>query len=116
MTNKEAAAKLGVSVSTARRWRCGWCGQNYLAIAQGQCSAIYERCNTEDLVKGFRKAREDDHDFKPRTANIPPCVGHAFNQGDDSDEREQEQPSQEAGSAASQQASGTQGEDERDPT
>ena len=57
MTNKEAAAKLGVSVSTARRWMCGWCDQDYLSIAHGVCGGIYDRCNTEDRVRQFREGR-----------------------------------------------------------
>ena len=42
MTARKAAEFAGVSVSTLRRYTCGWCGQTLLRKIQGQCSAIYD--------------------------------------------------------------------------
>jgi hypothetical protein len=57
MTNKEAAARLGCSVTTARSWTCAWCGQDYLSIAHGHCGAIYEECDIERRVAAFVEKR-----------------------------------------------------------
>jgi hypothetical protein len=59
MTNKEAADLLGCSVSTARRWSCARCGQDYLSIAHRRCGTIYgpEKCNTDELVRKFKDRR-----------------------------------------------------------
>ena len=63
MTNKEAADLLGCSVSTARRWGCAWCGQDYLSIATGRCGTVYgPKCNTDELVRKFKDRRQPSGD------------------------------------------------------
>jgi hypothetical protein len=55
LTNSEAAARLGCSITTARTWHCGWCEQDMLSIAHGVCGAIYPpTCDTNAKVEQFR--------------------------------------------------------------
>lgn len=54
MTNQEAAAALGCSVSTAKRWACSWCEQPMLYVAKGECAAIRDRCDTKARTAEFR--------------------------------------------------------------
>lgn len=58
LTNREAAEKLGCSISTARRWMCSWCDQDMLSIAQGVCGSLFDKkCDTEAKVRDFRSSR-----------------------------------------------------------
>lgn len=61
LTEKEAAALLGCSVTTAKRWHCGWCDESALMIARGHCGAIYGRCDTTEKAAHFVK-RHKRHD------------------------------------------------------
>ena len=53
MTNKEAAARLKCSVSTAKRYCCGWCEQSMIEVAKGNCGAAYEFCDTDQRTEAF---------------------------------------------------------------
>lgn len=45
MTDKEAAALSGWSVSWLKAHECSWCGQTLLQSVKGNCGAIYEKCD-----------------------------------------------------------------------
>ena len=45
MTVREAAEFAGCSVSTLKRYECGWCGQSDLNALRYGCGAIYEKCD-----------------------------------------------------------------------
>lgn len=63
MTNKEAAELAGVSVSTLRRWQCGWCEQTMLEAMKGRCGGIFQEatagCNPQaNALRFAKKVRE----------------------------------------------------------
>lgn len=51
ITAKQAAERAGCSVSTLKRYECGWCGQSKLKQYQGICGGIYDKCDPETLPK-----------------------------------------------------------------
>jgi hypothetical protein len=48
MTEKEAAEFAGCSISTLKRYCCGWCEQSLLHALTRGCGAIYEKCDPKD--------------------------------------------------------------------
>lgn len=44
-TYKQAAEFAGCSISTLKRYSCGWCDQSALHQLTSGCGAIYEKCN-----------------------------------------------------------------------
>ena len=54
LTARELAAKWGVSVTTMRRYYCGWCEIQMLSVARGTCGSIYgPKCNTDEKMRAF---------------------------------------------------------------
>lgn len=45
MTAKEAAKFAGCSVSTLKRYQCGWCDQSALNQLRYGCGAISDKCD-----------------------------------------------------------------------
>lgn len=49
MTSKEAAAVLGCSISTAKRYVCKLCEISMLDVAKGRCHAMFGEPCTEEI-------------------------------------------------------------------
>lgn len=45
MTAREAARFAGCSVSTLKRYTCGFCGQQALAQLMYGCGAVFDKCD-----------------------------------------------------------------------
>jgi len=60
MSDKEAAARLKCSVSTARRYECWLCEQPMIHVAKGFCgSYMGPKCTLEQIEEKVRRFAED---------------------------------------------------------
>jgi hypothetical protein len=66
-TAKQAAEMCGRSESWLRRHICSWCDQTLLYAVQGNCGAIYERCDINQKIINIRK--HADKKRRKRRAN-----------------------------------------------